>query len=247
MKPRSSKPFRSTTRADGLPSGVEVARVMAFGSKRFAASASPNHRRNCSVGSGWASASLRPARVYSLRSLFRSLREAKALPTRGAGAALKGAYDLGGDPAAVEAPLLRPDSLPVDPAGVHERGVEGHVVFKAREGGDRVRVGPGGPPFFSPVGLDVVVARRPLPLAKGRAPGGLEVLHPDVLGRDVVDRRVARLQNALGARRVGERDPAKDHLDAPLRVLELWRARVVPDGFLPRTWLYALTTPLTHL
>src|SRR5215208_4443483 len=171
----------------------------------------------------------------------------KALPAQRAGTALKGAYDLGGDPAAVEAPLLRPDLLPIDPAGVHERGVEGHIVFKAREGGDRVRVGPGGPRLPSPVGPDVVVVRRPLPLAKGRAPGGLEVLHPDVLGRDVVDRRVARLQNALRTRRVGERNPAKDHLDAPLRVLELWRARVVPDGFLPRTWLYALTTPLTHL
>src|SRR5829696_2501230 len=168
----------------------------------------------------------------------------QALPAQRAGAALKGAYDLGGDPAAVEAPLLRPDPLLIDPAGVHERRVEGYIVFKARKGGDRVRVGPGGPPFFSPVSLDVVVARRPLPLAKGRPSGGLEVLHPDVLGRDVVDRRVTYLQNALGARRVGERDPAKDHLDAPLRVLELWRARVVPDGFLPWTGLCTLTNHL---
>src|SRR5215204_3196709 len=175
----------------------------------------------------------------------------KALPAQRAGTALKGAYDLGGDPAAVEAPLLHPDLLPVDPAGVHERGVEGNVVLKGREGGDRVRVGPGGSPLFSPVGLDVVVARRPLPLTKGRAPGhapsGLEVLHPDVLRGDVVDRRVARLQDPLGARRVGERDPAKDHFDAPLRVLEPWRARVIPDGFLPRTGLCVLTTHLTHL
>src|SRR5215208_4862449 len=92
----------------------------------------------------------------------------QTLPVQRAGAALKGAYDLGGDPAAIEAPLLRPDPLPLDPAGVHERGIEGHVVFKARKGGDRVRVGPGGPPLPSPVSLYVVVARRPLPLAKGR-------------------------------------------------------------------------------
>jgi hypothetical protein len=60
-------------RAEGRPSGVAVARVMAFGSWRSAAMASSNHLRNCSMGSGSASDSLRPERVYSfLRRATRS-------------------------------------------------------------------------------------------------------------------------------------------------------------------------------
>src|SRR6185295_1824542 len=62
-------PLSSTTRASGAPSGETVASVMALASGSCAASASLNQRSNCSSGSGCASASARPARMYScLRS-----------------------------------------------------------------------------------------------------------------------------------------------------------------------------------
>src|SRR5262245_60715900 len=54
-------------RADGRPSGVAVARVMAFDSTTLAASACSNRRLNWRIGSASRSRSSRPASEYSRR------------------------------------------------------------------------------------------------------------------------------------------------------------------------------------
>src|SRR5215203_324836 len=69
------------------------------------------------------------------------------------------------------------------------------------------------------------------------------MLHPDVPQRDLVHRRVARLEYALGPRSVGERHAAEDDLDLLVDIFEPRRARVVPHGLLARTWLYS---PAAH-
>src|SRR5215212_10981476 len=229
-------------RAEGRPSGVAVARVMALGSCRSAASAPSNQRRNCTMGSEAASDSLRPARVYSLRSRATCSTEVPSLlPAPGAGSALEGSDYLRGDPTAVEISRLRLDPLAVHPASVHLRRVERHVVFEAPVGRNGVGIVPSGPRLATLVGDYVVVARTALPLAQRDPARGSQVLHPDVLRRDVVDRRVAGLEHPLGARRIGERHPAEDHLDASLRVLQPRRARIIPHGLPARTGLDALT------
>src|SRR5215210_5651209 len=215
---------------------------MALGSCRPTASASSNHLRNCSIGSGVASASRRPARVYSLR---RSATERSTrLPAPGAGATLERTDDVGSDPTAVEVPLLRLNLLPVHPARIHRRRIEGHVVLETGVGGNRVRVEPGGPALPSLVGLDVVVACHALPLAERGPLRERQVLHPDVLGGDIVDGWVARLENPLGTRRVRKRHPPEDDLYASVRVLLSRRTRVVPYGLLPWAGFYALATQL---
>src|SRR5919107_5294602 len=73
------------------------------------------------------------------------------------------------------------------------------------------------------------------------------MLHPDVVGRYVEDRRVARLQNPLGACRIRERHPSKDDLDALVRVLQRRRTRIIPHGLLARTGLYTLATHQQNL
>src|SRR5215212_197005 len=229
-------------RAEGRPSGVAVARVMALGSCRSAASAPSNQRRNCTMGSEAAPDSLRPARVYSLRSRATWSTEVPSLlPAPGAGSALEGSDYLRGDPTAVEIPQLRLDLLAVYPASIHLRGVERHVLSEIPIRRNRVGVVPGGPRLATLVGDDVVVARPALPLAHRGPLRGPQVLHPDVLRWDVVDRRMAGLEHPLGARRVGERHPAEDHLDASLRVLQPRRARVIPHGLPAGTGLDALT------
>src|SRR5215217_814910 len=194
------------------------------------------------MGSGYMSASCRPARVYSLRRIEAST---VYLPAPRAWAALERTYDLGGDPTPVEVSLLRLDLLPPDPATVHPRWVEGDVASEARERRRRVRVVPGGTRFLPLLGHYVVVAGKPFPLAE-RAPGGrFQMLHPYVPWRDVVHGRVARLQDTFRPRGVGVRHAAEDDLDLLVHVLEPRRTRIVPYGLLSRTRFYSLATHKT--
>ena len=57
---------------------------------------------------------------------------------------LKGPTTRDGDPAAVEAALLRPHHLAVDRAPLHRARHHGHVPGERLEAGARGRVGPGG-------------------------------------------------------------------------------------------------------
>src|ERR687897_902763 len=159
------------------------------------------------MGSGSTSALSRPALVYSLRRFEAST---VYLPAPGAGGALERADYVGGDPTPVEVPLLRLDPLPVHPAGVHPRRVERHVVLELPVRREGVGVAPGDPPLATLIGEDdVEVARPALPLAERGPVRGREVLHADVLWREVVDGRVAGLEHPLGARSVGEGGPAE--------------------------------------
>src|SRR5918995_7529674 len=152
---------------------------MALGSCRSAARASSNQRRNCAMGSGEASVSFSPVRVYSLRSRATGSTGLPApLPAPGTGGALERADYVGGDPTPVEVPLLRFDPLLVHPAGVHPRRVERHVVLEFPVRRDGVGVTPGDPPLATLIGEDdVAVARPALPLAERGPVRGREVLH----------------------------------------------------------------------
>src|SRR5918995_3130132 len=123
------------------------------------------------------------------------------------------------------------------------------MVFQPFELRHRVGIVPGG----ALLGLrfagylvfrdDVVVAGAALPFAVRTLAGFPQELHLDVLRRDVVDWRVARLENALCPCGVREREAAEDDLDLLIHVLEPRRTRVVPDRLLSLTWLYS---PAAH-
>ena len=71
------------------------------------------------------------------------IRGRDCLPAEGAGRALEGALDAGGDPAAVEVAGLGGDGFVVDGALVYAAGVEGEVAMKSSEGRRRAGVAPG--------------------------------------------------------------------------------------------------------
>src|SRR5215210_376356 len=196
------------------------------------------------MGSRSTSASRRPALVYSWRRLEISM---VSLPAPGSWSALERTDYVGGDPTPVEVPLLRLDLLPPDPARVHLRRVESHVVSEVREKRRRVRVEPCGPRLFALYRRNVVVTGPALPLAVRAPSRGLQVLHPDVLRRDVVNGRVAGLEHALRPRSIGERYAAEDDLDLFVYILQPWRARIVPHGLLARTGLYSLAAHVNLL
>src|SRR5215204_844164 len=211
---------------------------MAFGSWRSASITVSNHPWNWAMGSGSRSALSRPALVYSLRRLEAST---LYLPAPGAGGALERADNIRGDPTPVEVPFLRLDLLSPDPTSIHPVRIERHVVFEAGERRRRVGIEPRRLPLCPLFCSHVVVTGAPLPLAV-RAPGrGLQKFHPHVLGRDVVHGRVARLEDALGPRSIGERDAAEDDLDLLVHVLDPRRTRIGPHGLLAWTGLYSLT------
>src|SRR5438105_10948531 len=64
MKPRSSTPFSSTVRTEGLPSGDAVASAIAVGSGSLSRTCS-NQRANCRIGSASQCASLSGSPRYS--------------------------------------------------------------------------------------------------------------------------------------------------------------------------------------
>ena len=146
--------------------------------------------------------------------------------------ALEGADDVGRDPAAVEVAFLCDDELVVDVAGVHPARVEGHRVTDRLEARTRLadtsrrrataRVPPATTSKYEAL---------PLPLAERLATAGrLEGTGRDVLERDVVHGRVARLEHTVRASRVHDRLAAEHDADAARGRLDTRRTRVVPDG-----------------
>ncbi len=158
-------------------------------------------------------------------------RRAVGLPAAGAGGALEGPADVGSDPAAVEAACLRADALVVQVARVHAPRVEGDVVAQGGEGGNRVGVGPRRRLGRATAGRHVEVACVALPLAERAVlGGGAQAPLQDVSWRHVDRGRMARLEHAHRAGRVGDHDAAELHAHAPRAGLETRRARVVPDA-----------------
>lgn len=175
-------------------------------------------------------------------SLPRELRVI-ALPVVRAGGAFEGAGDVGGDPAAIEVAGLRDDAFAVDGAFVDAIGVEGYVVAEFGVGGRRLNVAPGG------VGadgawrageieervkgeVDVPISGEAFEFAQAAmARGRLEEMHGDVGVGDVVDGRVAGLENAEGARGFGEEDAAMNDANVVVNEFKARRAGIVPHGF----------------
>ncbi len=148
------------------------------------------------------------------------------------GTPLNGPDDVVGDPAAVEAALLRADRLAVDRAAVHRRRVDGDGVAQPGEGGRRVGVGPPRALGPQPAPDDGEVVGPALPLAHRRPGGRDERARRPVLAGEVPGRRVAGLQHPPGARRPADLDPAEHDDDLAVRPLQPRRARVVPDRLL---------------
>lgn len=144
------------------------------------------------------------------------------------GRTLDAPLQIGRHPSAVVVAQLRFDPLIADPRLVHEPGIEGDMPRQRGERRGRSVVGPCRARGRLAFDQDVKVAGGALPFAeacpRSRAERGLHVL-----GRQIIGRRVVRLEDAQGARRVGHHSPAENDLD-PLRDrLEPRRPRVGLD------------------
>src|SRR3954465_1884301 len=157
-------------------------------------------------------------------------------PPRRAGPALERPEHVGADPAAVERAVVRLHPLVVDPARADALGVERDVVGDGGEARDGVGVGP----------RDVLgavcaeVDGLALPLAERACHRSGEEVHAHVVGWEVVRRRLARLEDAVAARGVGDRDAAELDPQALRRRLDRRGPGGVPDRLLPRARLDAL-------
>src|SRR5215204_6089030 len=166
------------------------------------------------------------------------------LPAPSSRGALEWADYVGGNPTPVEVPFLRLDLLPPNPASIHLRRIERHVIFEGSESRHRVRIRPGDPLLGLLISGDivprcnVVVAGAALPFAMRSVARLPQELHLDVLRQNVIHGWVARLEDAFCPRGVGERDTAEDDLDLLAHVLDPRRTRIIPDGLLSLTWIY---------
>jgi hypothetical protein len=61
--------------------------------------------------------------------------------------------------------------------------------------------------------------------------------HPDVVGRDVVDRWVASFEDTPGTSGLGDDHTVEDDTDEFGRILDTWRPWIVPYRFLTGSWL----------
>jgi len=158
------------------------------------------------------------------------------------GGAFEGPGDVGGDPAAVEVAGLGDDAFAIEGALVDAVCVEGDVVAQVGVGGGGLDVAPGGVEAdgtgrFGEIEkgiegqVDGPVGSKALELAQG---GGarrrLEEVHGDVGVGNVINGRVAGLEDTKGARSFGEEDAAVDDADVVVDEFEAGWARVVPYG-----------------
>src|SRR5207302_950987 len=151
--------------------------------------------------------------------------------------ALERPDDVRRDPSPVEAALVRLHALVVDEARVHALRIEREVITDVgeRERGRRVR--PRRVDCLAAVDHDGVVARLALPLTERVVQARDEELHGDVVWREVVRGRLARLQDSVAAR--GLRDHRTAELDPQpaRRRRERRRSRIVPHRLLTGTGL----------
>ena len=158
--------------------------------------------------------------------------------------AFEGAGDVGGDPATVEVAGLGDDTFTVEGALVDAIGVEGDVVAQVGVGGGRLDVAPGGVEADGAgrTGeieqrvegeIDGPVGGEALELAQGfGARRGLEEVHGDVGVGNVIDGRVAGLEDTEGARGFGEEDAAVNDADVVVDEFEAGWTRIVPYGLM---------------
>jgi len=113
---------------------------------------------------------------------------------RASGATLERPDNPRGDPAAVEIAQLGLDALVIDPALIDTRGVERQISRDLCECGRGRRVAPGR--VLSPLAANIErpIFRLALELAPGTGSGGLQTWLGDILGRNIIDRRVAGLE-----------------------------------------------------
>src|SRR5882724_11425827 len=125
------------------------------------------------------------------------------LPPATSRPAFERALDALRDPPSVEAAGLRDHGLVVDAALVHPMGVERDVVADRRERWARGAVRPRRVDLHTVGGTHAEIRRATLPLAVRRAVTPGEHVRRDVVGWEVVVRWMARLEDAVAARRVG--------------------------------------------
>ncbi len=158
---------------------------------------------------------------------------------RGPGTALEGPDYVVRDPPAIEGPFVARDVFAVHEA-VKKLRVEPKVVSDRSERRGGRRVGPGCVIGSGVLRHDVEVRRLALPLAEGATGGGLEQVEPDIRRIEVVRRRLARLEHAVGAAALRDGDAGERHDEVPRCRFEPRRARVVPHRLLARARFDAL-------
>ena len=137
---------------------------------------------------------MKPSSFSIYRSTLRLLLQDVVSPAQGSGSALERAQNVLRDPTTVEGSFLGPDPLTVYRAGIHALGVESDMILDRGVGRARFGISPGGSLRYLIANRDRVVQGLSLSLAERGFGLTLEKLHTDILRRDVVYGRKARLQ-----------------------------------------------------
>ncbi len=143
-----------------------------------------------------------------------------ALPASSTRLAFKRPNNLTCNPPSIKIPRLRLHLLAIHIAGVHLAGIEGDIAGERLVGVGWLAIIPGPVGEGSLSDLDCVVGGAALPFAECRVSRRDEVcgeLH--IFRWDIVDRRVAGLQDTFGATRICDDDAIQDGLDMPAAVL----------------------------
>ena len=155
-------------------------------------------------------------------------------PPPGAGASFKGPDDIGGDPASVKVALLGLYALAVDEAGAYPAGVKGQIPGDGFKSWARRGVAPGHCRALRLGGLDIPINGLPFEFAKTALPRpDAEKICAHVFRREVINGRVAGLQDAVGAVGLSDGDAVEFNDEVLVRLFQARRAGVIPDAFLP--------------
>ena len=129
-------------------------------------------------------------------------------PSTAAGNALEWPSHARRDPAAVEVARLRGHCLAVDAAAVERARVERHVIPQGGECRAGIGIAPADTGQHDIVDTYVPISRRAFPFAKGTTLCETQDAGRYVIARNIVARRVTRLQSADGRSRISDYLPA---------------------------------------
>src|SRR5579884_2296163 len=136
------------------------------------------------------------------------------------------------NPASIKIPRLRLHQLSIDITCIHFARIESDVVGEGFIGMCRVRIVPGGVGRAFLSNLNGIVRGPAFPFAEGMARGGDAVFQTHIFRGNVVNGRVAGLQDAFGAVRIGDDHAVEDDLDMPAALFKTRGTWIIPDGFL---------------
>ena len=134
------------------------------------------------------------------------------LPPCGSLGTFKGADDLTGNPTSIKVTLLRLYLLAVDQTTLHTGRIEGEKMRERFIGSGWPGVGPGSIGGLFAIDTNRIVGSCAFPLTIRSLGGSDQIIHINIVGRKIVYRRMAGLQNAQGTPGISKDDSAKYHL-----------------------------------